>query len=100
MTQPLDFGWVFLYNSIVHSNQMKKFKNPFGDLFSSIRNNSDAIMRIQLNQIQNQFTKLSRAGRHHDALALAAEYEEWILDNDEWGFLYLNNLSDELNQLN
>ena len=57
-------------------------------------------MRIQLNQIQNQFTKLSRAGRHHDALALAAEYEEWILDNDEWGFLYLNNLSDELNQLN
>ena len=31
--------------------------------------------------------------------ALAAEYEEWILDNDEWGFLYLNNLSDYLNQL-
>ena len=53
---------------------MKKFKNPFGDLFSSIRDNSDAIMRIQLNQIQNQFTKLSRAGRHHDALALAAEF--------------------------
>ena len=78
---------------------MKKFKNPFGDLFSSIRDNSDAIMRIQLNQIQKQFTKLSRAGRHHDALALASEYEEWILDNDEWGFLYLNNLSDELNQL-
>ena len=79
---------------------MKKFKSPFGNLFSSIRKNSDAIMRIKLYQVQKQFTKLSRAGRHHDALALAAEYEEWILDNDEWGFLYLNDLSDEFNQLN
>ena len=78
---------------------MKKFKNPFGDLFSSIRDNSEAIMRIQLRQAQSRFTKLTRAGRYEDALALAAEYEEWILDNDEWGFLYLNNLSDELNQL-
>lgn len=75
---------------------MKKFKNPFGDLFSSIRDNSEAIMKIQLRQAQSRFTKLTRAGRYEDALALAAEYQEWIVEADEWGFLYLNDLNSEL----
>jgi len=51
-------------------------------------------MRIQLRQAEDRFLKLASDGRHDDALALAAEYEEWLEEDDEWGFIYLNDLSE------
>ena len=69
-------------------------RNPFGRLFSSIRDNSEAIMRVQLRQAEDRFLKLASDGRHDDALALAAEYSEWLEEDDEWGFIYLNDLSE------